>query len=153
MPSVAAVAAALVLVVSDASADDKRAPQDYGAPDEPTTAGDVLVWPPRVVLFPLWLLTEFVFRRPIGWVVQSAEKGRWIQNAQDLLTFGSKDAPLGEFAIFPSALLDFGLVADRLVARPGDEPERSRASASPADETGDASTPRRSRGDAVPAAA
>ena len=44
-------------------------------------------------------------------------------------------------------------VADRLVARPGDEPERSRASASPADEAGDASTPRRSRGDAVPAAA
>ena len=103
------VATAITLTATSASADDKRAPQDYGAPDEPTTVGDVLVWPPRVVLFPLWLLTEFVFRRPIGALVQAAEKGRWIQTAEDIFTFGDKDAPLGQFAIFPSALLDFGL--------------------------------------------
>ncbi len=102
-------AASLTLVSTVANADDKRAPQDYGVPEEGTTVGDMAVWPPRVVLFPLWLLTEFVVRRPTGAVVQSAEKGQWIQNAQDLLTFGRRGAPLGEIAIFPSALLDFGL--------------------------------------------
>lgn len=90
----------------DAYADDpKRPPQDYGGPPTETTPGDVLVWPVRVVLFPLWLITEFVFRRPLGALVRAAEKGAWVEGFQDFFSFG----PRKEVTIMPSALLDFGL--------------------------------------------
>lgn len=89
--------------------DDKRPPQDYGAPPEDTTAGDVVAWPFRIVLFPVWLVMEYVLRQPIGALVRAAESGRWIQTAEDIFTFGHKGAPLGQFSIFPSALFDFGL--------------------------------------------
>jgi hypothetical protein len=47
--------------------DAKRPVPDYdGRADEPATTGDVLLWFPRVVLFPLYLVSEFVIRRPIG---------------------------------------------------------------------------------------
>lgn len=105
----------LVFVCSSASAqadDGKRPPQDYGAPSEGTTAGDVLEWPVRVVLFPVWVVTEFVLRRPIGALVRGAEKGRWIQSVGDVLTFGPHDkgGKKGtEISVFPSALFDVGM--------------------------------------------
>lgn len=91
------------------AADEKRPRQDYGAPPEATDVGDIVVWPLRIVLFPLWLVTELVLRQPTGALVRGAEEGRWIQTAEDIFTFGHKGAPLGQFSIFPSALFDFGI--------------------------------------------
>lgn len=102
-------AAALLLLASitgDALADDKRPAQDYGRPKEGTTAGDVLAWPARVVLFPLFLINEFILRRPLGFLVTTVEKHRVIETVQDFFTFG----PRNEVTIYPSALFDFGLL-------------------------------------------
>ncbi|MEO6418703.1 MAG: hypothetical protein ABIP39_04815 [Polyangiaceae bacterium] len=112
MKRAAALAATLAYVLSSSGAradDAKRPTQDYGVPSEGTTAGDVLEWPLRVILFPLWVVTEFVIRRPLGLLVRSAESGRWIQSVEDVFTFGSEGKGLGEFTILPSALLDLGL--------------------------------------------
>lgn len=92
--------------VPDASADEpKRPAQDYGRPEPKTDAGDVVAWPVRIALFPFWLFHEFIIRRPIGWLVASADSGRWIDEAVGFFTFGERK----QFTIMPSALFDFGL--------------------------------------------
>ena len=45
----------------------KREVPDYsGRPPPPATAGDVALWVPRILFFPLYLTSEYVLRRPIG---------------------------------------------------------------------------------------
>jgi hypothetical protein len=106
LTSAVTLVAALLVLPSEARADDpKKAPQDYGGPPSETTAGDVLIWPARVIFFPLWVVSEFVFRRPLGGLTRAAEKGRWIEGFTELFTFGERK----QFTILPSALLDFGL--------------------------------------------
>ena len=85
--------------------DKKEKAQDYGGPEQPTEVGDVVVWPARVVLFPLWLIENFVLRKPIGALVVAAERGDWVDEITNFFTFG----PRKNVAIFPSALFDFGL--------------------------------------------
>lgn len=94
------------LLSGEARAEDKRPPQDYGRPKEPVAAGDVLAWPARVVLFPFFLVHEFLVRRPIGWLVVTVEKHKVIETLQDFFTFGPRD----EITVYPSALFDFGLL-------------------------------------------
>lgn len=86
-------------------ADEKRKEQDYGGPPQETTAGDVAAWPLRVVLFPLFLVNEFLLRRPIGALVKAAESGEWVDELTEFFTFGDRK----QVTIFPSALFDFGL--------------------------------------------
>ncbi len=87
------------------AADTKRKLPDYdGRGDEPTTAGDVLIWVPRVVLSPLYLVSEFVLRRPIGWLVSTAERENIPTLLVDFFTFG----PERQAGIIPTALIDFG---------------------------------------------
>ena len=78
---------------------------DYdGRGDEPTTAGDVLIWVPRVLLSPLYFVSEFVVRRPLGWAISSAEENKVPQKLVDLFTFG----PDNKIGIVPTGLVDFG---------------------------------------------
>jgi len=84
---------------------DKRPVPDYdGRGDEPTTPGDVLLWVPRLALSPLYLVSEYVVRRPLGWVVSTAEKHDIPQKLVDLFTFGPDD----NIGIVPTGLIDFG---------------------------------------------
>jgi hypothetical protein len=85
--------------------DPKREPQDYGGPPAETTAGDVVVWPVRIVLFPIYLVNDVILRRPIGALVKQAESGQWVEVLTEFFTFGDRN----QIAIFPSALFDFGL--------------------------------------------
>ncbi len=55
----------------------KRKPQEYGAPKREADAEEVLLWGPRVVFFPLWAVSEYVVRRPIGAFVVVAEREQW----------------------------------------------------------------------------
>lgn len=82
----------------------KRPLPDYHRP-APTSTGDALLWVPRVALFPLYFVTEYAVRQPLGALMRVAEKGNWIQEIGDLLTFG----PNNNIGIIPTALLDFGL--------------------------------------------
>jgi hypothetical protein len=90
---------------SPISKDDERAVPDYdGRGDDPTTAGDVLIWVPRVIFSPLYFVSEFIIRRPLGWLVSTAEAEEIPQKVLDLLTFG----PDNNIGIFPTGLFDFG---------------------------------------------
>jgi hypothetical protein len=81
-------------------------PIDYdGRPDAGASAGDVALWVPRVVLFPLYVVSEFVVRRPLGAFAVAAEQGRWVPKVIDFFTFG----PEKKGGFVPTALFDFGL--------------------------------------------
>ena len=79
-------------------------PEYDGRPPTGTTAADALLWVPRTILFPLHVVTEYVFRRPLGFLVISAERGKWAEVLSDVFTFG----PSNNIGIVPTALLDFG---------------------------------------------
>lgn len=62
---------------------------------------------PRVVLFPAYVVSEYVLRRPFGYLMVAAEKGEWVQELQNIFTFGPND----NIGVIPTALLDFGFRA------------------------------------------
>lgn len=95
-----AIAILLLFCAARAGADEPKRPvPDYdGRGDPPTTAGDVLIWVPRVAVSPLYLVSEFVVRRPMGFLVETAERHHWVENLLDYL-----DGPIG---IVPTALID-----------------------------------------------
>jgi len=100
---------ALVLSAASAAAEESkpRAVPDYGGRGAPqTTAGDVVIWVPRVVAAPLYLTSEYLIRRPLGAVVRYVEKKRVPQELVDFFTF-DKSHKVG-FA--PTAFVDFGLL-------------------------------------------
>ena len=79
---------------------------DYdGRPDAPPTPGERALWIPRVLLAPVWVVNEFVLRRPLEFIVLAAERGDAIQKVRNALTFGSG----GRFGLLPTALFDFGV--------------------------------------------
>lgn len=83
----------------------KRALPDYdGRGPEPTTAGDVGLWVPRVLFSPVYFLTEYVIRRPLGWLISTAEKNQWPSAIRDFFVFG----PDKKAGIVPTFFLDLG---------------------------------------------
>ncbi len=88
----------------DTEPSPKREVPDYaGRGPEPTTAGDVALWVPRVVLSPLYFVSEFVLRRPIGLVVTEAERVDLPRKAYNFFTFG----PEHKAGIVPVGFYDF----------------------------------------------
>ncbi|MCB9737383.1 MAG: BamA/TamA family outer membrane protein [Deltaproteobacteria bacterium] len=88
----------------------KRAVPDYdGRPDAPPTAGDVLLWVPRVVLSPAYFVSEYLLRRPLGFLITEAERADLPHFLITFFTFGGTDA-----GIVPTFLFDFGLGAGAL---------------------------------------
>jgi hypothetical protein len=103
------LAAALVLGMArghaHAQEPEPRPVPDYDGRGEPkTTAGDVALWVPRILLSPLYLVSEFVVRRPLGWLVTAAERERVPEALLSLFQFG----PNNEIAVVPTALIDLG---------------------------------------------
>lgn len=83
-----------------------RDPIDYdGRSEAGASAGEVALWVPRVALFPLYVVSEFVVRRPLGAFVNAAERGKWVPAVVNFFTFG----PEKKGGIVPTALIDFGL--------------------------------------------
>ncbi|MET0390186.1 MAG: BamA/TamA family outer membrane protein [Polyangiales bacterium] len=82
----------------------KRELPDYDGRPEETTAGDVLLWIPRVILSPLYLVSEYVVRRPLGFLVSEAERLQLPEFLYDLFLFG----PDHSAGLLPIAFLDFG---------------------------------------------
>ena len=99
-----APAIAILVCAASASADDveKRPLPDYdGRGESPTTAGDALIWVPRVATAPLYLVSEYVVRRPMELLVVTAERGRWAEHIKDYVT--------GPIGIIPTGLVDLGM--------------------------------------------
>ena len=72
--------------------------------EPPATAGEVFLWVPRIVFSPLYFVSEFVLRRPLGWLVTTAELNDWPALLIDFFTFGEEQ----KAGIVPTALIDFG---------------------------------------------
>lgn len=67
------------------------------------TVGEAMLWVPRVVFSPVYLVTEFVIRRPVGWVMTIAERDQWPALFIDLFTFGEER----KVGVVPTAFIDF----------------------------------------------
>ena len=89
---------------------DKREVPNYDGRESPgPDAGEVLLWVPRIIASPLYLVSEYVIRRPIGWLVTEMERGEWLGAIGEFVTFGGTNAGL-----IPTFFFDFGLEAGAL---------------------------------------
>ena len=79
-------------------------PNYDGRPPPPTSVGQGLLWIPRVALFPLYVVSEYVIRKPLGALVTAAEKGKWLAVLGDFFTFDQAQ----KVGIVPTAYLEFG---------------------------------------------
>jgi hypothetical protein len=84
--------------------DDRRPLPDYEGREHHTSVGQALLWVPRVVLFPAYLVSEYVLRRPIGWLVSTAEQEHWPTLIINFFTFGDRQG-----GIVPTWYIDYGL--------------------------------------------
>jgi hypothetical protein len=85
----------------------RRELPDYdGRGPPPTTAGEVALWVPRVVLSPLYLTSEFFLRRPLGALMANAERSGWPTILYNFFTFG----PEHNAGFAPIAFVDFGFL-------------------------------------------
>jgi hypothetical protein len=83
----------------------KRPIPDYdGRGPEPTTAGDVALWVPRIVLSPLYVVTEYVLRWPLSVAIPAAERAELPRKLYDFFTFG----PEHKAGFAPVGFYDFG---------------------------------------------
>lgn len=86
----------------------KRAVPDYdGRGGDPTTAGDVALWIPRILFSPLYLVSEYVIRRPLGWLITTAEQKQWPSAIKNFFIFG----PDKNAGVVPTFFLDLGFRA------------------------------------------
>ncbi|AKF11204.1 hypothetical protein [Sandaracinus amylolyticus] len=89
----------------DAPITAHRARPDYDGRAEPgPDAGEVLLWVPRVVFFPVTLVLDYGIRRPIGLVLETAERERWPTLLLDALTWNERRS-----GIVPTFFVAYGL--------------------------------------------
>ena len=83
----------------------KRPLPDYdGRGAGRSTPGQKALWVPRLVLSPLYFVSEYVVRRPLGAAISAAEKAELPTALYDFFAFG----PDHKAGIVPIALVDFG---------------------------------------------
>jgi hypothetical protein len=83
----------------------KRQLPDYdGRGGPPESPGRKALWVPRVLLSPLYFVSEYVVRRPLGYAITAAEKAEVPAALYDFFAFG----PDHKAGIVPIALVDFG---------------------------------------------
>jgi hypothetical protein len=63
-----------------------------------------LLWVPRVLLSPLYFVSEYVIRRPLGWLITTAEQKQWPSAIANFFTFG----PDKKAGVVPTFFLDLG---------------------------------------------
>jgi len=90
---------------SSADAPRRERADFRGQADPPPTTGDVLIWVPRIILLPAYLVTEYIVRVPVGALSTTAEKNDWPQWLFNFFAFG----PDHRGGIFPTFFFDFGL--------------------------------------------
>lgn len=84
---------------------EKRVVPDYdGRGARRTTPGQKALWVPRLLLSPLYFVSEFVVRRPLGAAVTAAERAELPRALYDFFAFG----PDHKAGIVPITLIDFG---------------------------------------------
>lgn len=87
---------------------EERSIPDYdGRGEPPTTFGDVAIWVPRLVLAPLYLVSEYLVRRPLGWLLLQIEQGpaHFLIEVFDI-------TKKSDFGVVPTAYFEFGFRAN-----------------------------------------
>lgn len=84
--------------------EERELPDYDGREDARPTAGRRLLWIPRILLAPVWLVTEFILRRPLGFLVTNAEESQIPDKVVQFFTFG----PSNNIALAPTFSFDFG---------------------------------------------
>jgi hypothetical protein len=82
----------------------RRLPDYDGRGGPHQTPGQQALWVPRLLLSPLYFVSEFVVRRPLGAAVTAAEKAELPRVLYDFFAFG----PDHKAGIVPIAFVDFG---------------------------------------------
>jgi hypothetical protein len=85
--------------------DDPRPLPAYSSRPARTRVGDVALWVPRVALFPLYAVSEYAIRRPLGAVVTLAEKHHLRERWYEFFTLDEE----GKIGLFPTGQIDLGL--------------------------------------------
>ena len=97
--------------VSDApqrSLGSKRDRPEYDGVPKRTTVGQALLWVPRVILFPLFVVSEYVIRKPIGAAVTGIEKNLILEKFRHYTTIGERDGEGVYAGVNPIARFDSG---------------------------------------------
>jgi hypothetical protein len=86
------------------AADEERPLPDYdGREPPPATPGDVLLWVPRIIFFPVYVVAEYVIRAPLGFLIAGAERAGVPAWLYDFFTFGTDH----QGGVVPTAYADF----------------------------------------------
>ena len=92
--------------VASAEESPRRDRPDYaGRPPPGSTPGEVALWIPRVVFFPVYVTTECLIRVPLGAAISAAERANVPEALYDFFAFG----PEHKSGFAPIAFVDFGL--------------------------------------------
>jgi hypothetical protein len=78
------------------------APAEAPPPKRPS---EVALWIPRVLVSPLYGVSEYLLRRPLGALVTVAEREHWPAAILGFFTFDQEQ----RIGLIPTALMDFGL--------------------------------------------
>ena len=82
----------------------RPAPSYDGRVEENTSAGEALIWVPKVLLFPVHLVLEYVVRWPIVQGITLAEEHYLLTRVERFFTFSD-----GDGGLFPTLFFDFGM--------------------------------------------
>ncbi|MGE0788615.1 MAG: hypothetical protein AB7S26_23290 [Sandaracinaceae bacterium] len=84
----------------------RREVPDYdGRPDPGPSPEESLLWIPRILTSPLYVISEYLIRAPLGWLTTELERSRAFEFLFDVFVFG----PDRSIGVFPTAFFDFGL--------------------------------------------
>jgi hypothetical protein len=100
----ATVGSAASVAAEEPNRPPRPVPDYDGRPEPPPSTADRLLWIPRVGLYPLYVVSEYVIRRPLGFVVSNVEEKEIPQKVMEFFTFGAEQQ--GAWA--PTLLIDFG---------------------------------------------
>lgn len=101
------------------AADDERLrPELRNREEQTTSVGDVLIWIPRVVFYPVYLVTEYLVRWPLGVLTRALERYHVIQWVDELTGWDD-----GNARIFPvlrissgfTPAFGFGIIWDNMI--------------------------------------
>ncbi|MGE0790572.1 MAG: hypothetical protein AB7S26_33145, partial [Sandaracinaceae bacterium] len=83
----------------------RRSTPDFdGRPDPEPPPEQMLAWLPRILFAPVWLVLDYVIRRPIGWLLTTAEREGWDVLLLDLFTWNHTRSSL-----VPTFFVAYGL--------------------------------------------
>jgi hypothetical protein len=90
--------------VTSTIGDDRPRPNYDGREEDPVSAGEALIWIPRVIFFPVHLVFEYLLRWPLVGALTWAEEVYLFKRIEEFFTWRD-----GKSGVYPTFFADFGL--------------------------------------------